>query len=218
MSRREDRGVAGELSSAKVAVWRVDLDSAAKPPAGILSAAEHERAAAFRDPAAGLRWATARWALRAVLAARLGNEPSEIDLKHGPHGKPELAGPTPGLGFNLSHSGGLALVALAAGPVGVDVERVKPRRNLGALAARALNAAEAEQIAGADGVRQAELFFAAWTRHEARLKCGGGGFGGPAPAGPVAVTQLKLGDGYAGAVAVPGEQPPEAIVYRLDLR
>lgn len=199
-------------------IWRLELDRSPAPPRGVLSAAEQERAERLRDRAAGHRWAVSRWALRELLGRRLDRAPGAIELTLGERGKPRLAEPA-GFEFNVSHSGGLAVVALAALPVGVDVEAVAPRgRDLAALAARALPPAEATAIGAAEPAERRALFFAAWTRHEARLKCGGGGFGGPPPSGPVAVAELELGDGYAGAVAIAAEQPPLVRIYRLDLR
>lgn len=199
-------------------IWRVDLDAAPAPPPGLLSAAERERAERIRDPAGGRRWAASHWALRELLGRRLGLAPGAVELALGEHGKPELAAPAE-LEFNLSHSGGLALIALAGAPVGVDVEEVKPRgSDLAALAARVLDPEMAAAVAAAAPEQRPALFFPAWARHEARLKCGGGGFGGPPPSGPVAVADLELGPGYAGAVALAGELAPEVSLYRLDLR
>lgn len=199
-------------------LWCVDLDPATEPPSGALSAGERVRAERLRSGRARRRWAASRQALREILGRYVGQAPGAIELELGEHGKPRLAEPA-GLEFNLSHSGGLALVALATVPVGVDVEAVVPRgRDLAALAARALDPAEAAVIAAAAPGERPALFFAAWTRHEARLKCGGGGFGGPPPSGPVTVSDLELGPDYAGAVAVAAEQPPLVQLYRLDLR
>jgi 4'-phosphopantetheinyl transferase len=201
-----------------VEIWRVELDRSPAPPRGLLSAAEQERAERLRDRAAGQRWAVSRWALRELLGRRLDRAPAAVELALGERGKPRLAEPA-GLEFNLSHSGGLAVVALATLPVGVDVEAVVPRgRDLAALAARALPPAEAAAIAAAEADERPALFFAAWTRHEARLKCGGGGFGAPPPSEPVTVAELELGADYAGAVAIAGERPPLVQLYRLDLR
>lgn len=205
------------MGPATVEIWRVELDAAPAPPPGVLSGAEQERAEAIRDPAAGRRWAASRWALRELLGRRLDIAPAEVALAVGEHGKPHLVA-TAGTEFNLSHSGGLALVALAAGPVGVDVEELAPRRtDLARIARRVLDPATAAGIEAADPQLRPALFFPAWVRHEARLKCAGGGFGGPPPAGPVAVADLDLGPGYAGAVAIPGGRPPAVRLYELEL-
>ncbi len=205
------------LAEGEAHLWSVDLEADGTIPDGVLTGAEQARRRRIRDAAAGRRWAVSRSALREILGRYVGRAPGAVELELSKHGKPRLATPA-GLEFNLSHSGGIALVALAAVPVGVDVEAVAPRgRDLAALAARALDPAEAEAIAAADPAERPGLFFPAWARHEARLKCGGGGFGGPARRGPIAVADLELGPGYAGAVAVAAERPPNVRLYRLDL-
>lgn len=142
-------------------------------------------------------------ALAAILADYLGDgEGSAVGLAAG--GKPQLAREPGRLSFNLSHSGGLALIAIAPGgvEVGVDVERLRPRRDLARLAARWLPGADAEAVAATVGPEREAVFYAAWTRHEARVKCTGGGLSGPVPGPDVVAHQLDVGDGYAAALAV----------------
>ncbi|MFT3864560.1 MAG: 4'-phosphopantetheinyl transferase superfamily protein [Solirubrobacterales bacterium] len=152
-------------------------------------------------------------ALAEVLAARLGSTAAAATVRT-EAGKPRLAEDPPRLSFNLSHSGGLALIAIAPGgvEVGVDVERLRPRRDLVRLAERWLPEDDAGAVAAAaPGAREA-VFYAAWTRHEARVKCLGTGLAGPPPGPEVVAVQLKADDGYAAAVAVhdpaaPGLEP-----------
>ncbi len=149
--------------------------------------------------------------LRRVLAVYLDEAPEEIELDRGDHGKPRLAEDPPRLAFNLSHSGDLALVAVARNrEVGVDVERVKPERDLVALAERALAPEAAAAVREAAEPERARLFYELWTRHEARLKCLGVGLAakpaGPTP--PVAVQALPIDPGFAAAVAVSGDPIP----------
>ena len=149
--------------------------------------------------------------LRRVLAAYLGEAPEEIELAAGEHGKPRLAVEPERLAFNLSHSGRLALVAVARDrEVGVDVERVKPERDLVAVAERALAPEEATAVREAAEPERARLFYELWTRHEARLKCLGVGLAAPPtwPAPPVAVQALPIDPGFAAALAVSGEAVP----------
>jgi len=125
-------------------------------------------------------------ALRRVLATYLGEEPERIRLGEGEHGKPRLEGGGERLEFNLSHSGALALVAISGEhPVGVDVERVRPRRG--------------------------QAFHQRWACHEARLKCLGVGLlrAREMALAPVAVAPLDPGPGYVAAIAVaaPGLPP-----------
>ncbi len=146
-----------------------------------------------------------------VLARYLGDAPEEIELTRGDRGKPRLAHDPERLGFNLSHSGDLALIAVSQGrEVGVDVERLKPERDLVALAERALDPKEATAVRAASGDERTRLFYELWTRHEARLKCLGLGLG-PAldqPPPRLAVETLPIDRGYAAAVAVTGDAVP----------
>jgi 4'-phosphopantetheinyl transferase len=185
-----------------VEVWQVDLDAPAPP---VLSADEHERAGRYARGDDGRRWAAARAALRVLLAARAGMDPREIAFTHGPHGKPHVeAGPC----FNLSHAGGIALVALAgAREVGIDVERTD-RRSHAIL--RALT--DAERLAL--GERPAHLdLMRIWCRKEALAKATGGGlrwaperFDTTQPGG-YALADLDVAAGYVAAIALEGDAP-----------
>jgi 4'-phosphopantetheinyl transferase len=184
-----------------VHIWRAALDDPGWPGSGGLPADERERAdGLLRDPAAR-RWVAARWALRRALSHYLEVEPAAVELEIGENGKPRLAAGD-GLEFNLSHSGGLALVAVAEREIGVDVELIVPRHDLPALAERALPVADAAAVRAASEVDRPAVFYAAWTRHEARLKCLGSGLGSAPGWGEVAVEGLEVAPGYAAAVAV----------------
>jgi phosphopantetheinyl transferase len=163
-------------------------------------------------PAAGR--ATARAATRSILAAYLGIEAGAVELVGGEGGKPRLAAPA-ALSFNLSHAAGLGLIAIAAVEVGIDVERLRPRRDLARLAARRLPAADAEAVAKASEAEREGLFYAAWTRHEARVKCAGTGIFGPPPRPEVVAIPLEIDSGYAAALAFEGP-PDRTIVHRFD--
>jgi phosphopantetheinyl transferase len=157
----------------------------------------------------------ARRALRQILGAYLDEDPDAVALTIGEGGKPALVDGSP-LSFNLSHSGGLALVAVAPGgvEVGVDVERLRPRRDLVRLAARWLPEADATAVAAAPDTDRERAFYAAWTRHEARTKCTGAGLSGPPPAPEVTAHSLEIDPGYAAALAVDTEGP--IFVHRFE--
>ncbi len=146
------------------------------------------------------RRGAARRALGAILADYVGT----AELRVGADGKPRLAAATERLSFNLSHSGDLALVAITPGgvEVGVDVERLRPRRNLVRLAERWLPPADAAAVAAAGGGEREPAFYRAWTRHEARVKCTGAGLFGGEPGPEVVAWELEIDAGYAAAVAI----------------
>lgn len=193
----------------EVHVWRAELDAPGWPGADGLPTPERERAVAILRPEPARRWIAARWALREVLGRYLGEDPATIPLRNGEHGKPELADRPDRLAFNLSHSAGLALIAVAQGrPVGVDVERINPDRDLLALAERGLDPEAAAAVRAATESERAAAFYDGWVRHEALVKCLGGGLGNPSPSQPIALVELDPGEGYAAALAVPGGRTP----------
>lgn len=156
-------------------------------------------------PGSGRRWSASRWALRLVLSRYLGEGPEAIALRRGEHGKPELAEAPERLSFNLSHSGALALVAVTRGrEIGVDLERIDSSRDLLALADRALDTAAAAAVRAAASADRPTAFYEAWVRHEALVKCFGGGLGSPLPVEPATVNGLDVDRGFAAALAVAG--------------
>jgi 4'-phosphopantetheinyl transferase len=175
-----------------------------------LTAGERTRAARLKRPGACERWTVARGALRVLLSARLCVLPEEIEFELGPHGKPELSGTV--TCFNLTHSGDLALIALAEDcDVGIDVER--PGRNTAAVA-RTLS--EGERASGDDLLQ-------IWCRKEALAKAMGGGlqwapqdFDTSAPSG-YALTDVPLAGGYVGALAT-AEPVAAFTLHRLALQ
>jgi 4'-phosphopantetheinyl transferase len=196
-----------------VEVWQAEL---VHPPetvhglAAILSGEERERAARLTSPE---RWIAARAALRIVLAGHLAAHPGDVELSVPPNGKPEIPGSS--LRFNLSHSGDLALIALTRdAEVGIDVERISRRSR---AVERSLTDGERASLDGSD--RHLQLL-RIWCRKEAMAKAGGGGLGWApetfdttAP-GPYSLSDLTLGDGYVGALAVAGPRADIAL-YRV---
>lgn len=127
------------------------------------------------------------------------------------HGKPHLAGRSD-LDFSLSHSGELALIAVARGRrVGADVERVRERTDVLAIARGSLSTRERQilECLEPDEARRA-AFFRCWTRKEAYLKGLGTGLAGgldtdPDEAPGWRVRSLPAPPGYAAAVAAEGQ-------------
>jgi 4'-phosphopantetheinyl transferase len=120
-------------------------------------------------PEAGPRFVAGRAALRALLGRYLQIDPAAIRFAAGPNGKPRLDPPSP-VQFNVSHSAGLALIAVAAeADVGVDIEQLRPRSDLPGLARRVFTERERDAIDG-------ELsFYRHWVAKEAFVKATGRG-------------------------------------------
>jgi 4'-phosphopantetheinyl transferase len=143
-----------------------------------LSEDERDRARRFRQPRDRDRFVRGRGFLRRSLAHRLGCDPGSLALGTGPGGKPCLPRPAPA--FNLSHSGGLAALAVSAlHEVGIDIECLAPQPalagDLSGLIAACFRPDEAAAIRAAPDPRQTFLRF--WTGKEARMKLTGEGLG-----------------------------------------
>ncbi|MEV0318567.1 4'-phosphopantetheinyl transferase family protein [Streptomyces sp. NPDC050658] len=186
----------------------------------VLDSGERRRAAALRRTADRELYAAAHTALRRTLGARLSADPAAVDLVRlpcpgcgGPHGRPAVAGGA-GPHFSLSHTDGLALLAFADRPVGVDIERV-PAADVVDDVAAALHPAERAELAALPQAVRAMAFARCWTRKEACLKGTGEGLAGdgirtlhvgtgsvPVPVPGWTVSDVAVPDGYAAAVAV----------------
>ena len=114
--------------------------------------------------------------LRLGLAWYLQRPPHEIALRTGRRGKPCL-GEISELHFNVTHSGGLGLLAFTTvGEIGIDIEEVRYDLEALDIAMANFTENEAAMIAAARPPReQAEVFLRFWTRKEAVLKADGCG-------------------------------------------
>ncbi|WP_297196842.1 4'-phosphopantetheinyl transferase AcpT [uncultured Pluralibacter sp.] len=108
---------------------------------------------------------------RAMLSRAVSPLP---EIRYGEQGKPEFDA-THGLWFNLSHSAGSIVLLLSdEGPVGCDIEALRPHASWQQLANAVFTSAEhalLEQEAPANRLR---AFWRIWTRKEAMVKHSGG--------------------------------------------
>lgn len=163
------------LAEGDVHLWRVDLST--ELPANLESAVspdELERAGRFRFEEDRHRHLLSSYAVREVLSRYLGVAPGDVPIAIAARGKPYLKGK--GIHFSVSHSRGVAVVAVAGARVGVDVEEMDMAFPHMEVADRFFSEGEAEAIRSeVDHQRRAALFFSYWTRKEALLKASGGG-------------------------------------------
>lgn len=220
------------LAGGEVHVWRVALVGDPSARAVLerdLQDAEIRRAGRFFRPSDRDRFIVGRALLRRILALYLGAPAALIELSYEPGGKPALAEPgDPPLEFNFTHSSDLALCGLARGArVGIDVERLRPLRDLEGLADRFFSARESGEIHALEPAARRLAFFQAWTRKEACLKATGEGLTFPlervevslGPREPARILAIRgdaeeaarwgirsfaPADGYIGAVAAEG--------------
>lgn len=176
--------------------WGPDASVSSLPV--VLDEEERRRAAAFRRPEDRAMYTASHTALRVLLGGVLELPPARVTLVRlacpgcgALHGRPAVEGPAgERVHFSLSHTDGLAVVALAARPVGVDVER-PPSARTAAEVARSLHPAEQAELAGMAAAERPAAFARCWTRKEAYLKGTGEGLSGEALGGAYLGTGLS---------------------------
>jgi 4'-phosphopantetheinyl transferase len=201
-----------------------------------LSEEELERAGRFYFAHLRVSYVIAHGVLRCLLASYLGARPRELQFSYNQQGKPRLAQENCDLRFNLSHSGAMAAVAVAAGcELGVDVEQIRAMEDMFGIARRFFSAAECEDLEAVREMERETAFFDCWTRKEAYIKAIGGGLSIPLDSFRVTLRagepprllsnregdaerwnfwELEPGAGYRGAVAYSGPAR-ELIVRRI---
>jgi 4'-phosphopantetheinyl transferase len=171
-----------QITPAEVHLWQAALDvppARADRLAGGLAPDERQRADAFHFERDRVHFIAARAFLREVLGRYLGRPAPAVQFRYSPSGKPEVEADSP-LQFNLSHSGGLALLAVAQGrAVGMDVERLRPDFAGEPLARRFFAPGEVAALLALPEYMQLQAFYRCWTRKEAYLKARGDGLSFP---------------------------------------
>ena len=146
------------LPEGEVHVWRTTSEM---PDSGVanfrrlLSGDERERADRFRFEADGVRWVVGRGLLRLLLGGLLNKPASLVQIEYNEFGKPCLmAGQGLPLQFNVSHSGGLVLIALAVSrAVGLTLKKIQ-RWAVDLIAGHFFSANERKELrAGSNAVR-----------------------------------------------------------------
>ena len=223
------------ISEDEVHLWKVDL-TAAIPDVRVLARDEHERAARFHFEKDRQHFKVSRSALRIVLGRYLNLPPESLEFAQTEYGKPFLTNPeAAGVLFNLSHSGEVAVIAVARQrEVGVDVEFMRADFATNEVAEHFFSVAEIYTLSGLDPHLRTQAFFNCWTRKEAYVKARGEGLSMPLDVFDVSLApdtsaamlsnrvdksepsrwifqNLEIAPDYAGALVV------EAVASRPDL-
>ncbi|GGF17510.1 4'-phosphopantetheinyl transferase family protein [Subtercola lobariae] len=186
-------------------IWVADLRPETAVDLAFLNEVESRRRAEYVFAADRARFTLGVVLSRRAVAAVLGIDPRAVDIDRScprcgaPHGKTLL--PATGLHLSVSHSADLVAVSVtAAGPVGIDVERIDDPAPAG-LHELLLGPGETAATPAA--------FYALWCRKESVVKATGEGMRVPLTSVNVAdlgaqVSDLSLREGYAAALTVLG--------------
>lgn len=223
------------LREDEVQLWKVDLDAIRADESRwqeVLSSDELTRASRFHFPADRQCFVATRALLRTILAGYLSTDPKRLSFSYSKKEKPSLVLPRAGVDvtFNVSHSGGIALLAFVQRrEIGIDVEQVREDFDVEAIARRFFSAREQEQLAALPNEEKFEAFFRCWTRKEAYIKATGDGLSLPLHQFDVSVApensdallstrpdnseaalwslrEIPTGDGYVAALCVRGRE------------
>lgn len=115
---------------ADIHLYTAALPAQAPLPLAALSVAEQEQAAAFGSERRRRTFVLGRATARRLLAAQLDLAPAEVPLQVAPDGAPGVpASPWQvSIAHTITEAQVLAAAAVAARPVGVDLEWIRPRR------------------------------------------------------------------------------------------
>ena len=134
-----------------------------------LQPGEQRRLATFSTPTRQQQFLAGRWLMREMLARVYGGEPLQQSVDLDDAGASVL----PRGHANLSHSGEWILVAQADAPIGIDLERLRPRHDLLGLARMVCSERQCEALAALEGEARLHQFYRWWTLKEAWLKARG---------------------------------------------
>ena len=229
------RSDAAPLPDSEIHVWAATLAVPADKLASLaatLTPDETERAHKFKFERHRNRFIAGRGALRGILGPYLRANPADLRFIFSANGKPALAETFAGAGihFNLAHTEDLALVAVTrVGRIGVDVEGVRPVKDVDDLVARFFSERENEAFQKVSDDQKPAAFFNLWTRKEALLKATGEGItrslslvevsflpgdparllaidGDAAPAAQWSLRELSPAAGFTGALAIQAQE------------
>lgn len=185
------------IDSNEVHVWRATLEEC---PRSIdrylhtLAVDEQTKAERFYFQRDRERFIVAHGILRAILGLYLNRPPRCVSFCYGDHGKPALSMNSGGdsLNFNMSHSHGIALYAVAKSrQVGVDLEFLRDDLEVQQIAERFFSPGEISGLRALPAGLRRHAFFLCWTRKEAYIKARGEGLSLPLDQFDVSLTPGK---------------------------
>ncbi len=190
----------------------------------ILDQGQRARAARMGKAAYRERWVRAQAGLRWILGLYLQVDPGRLVFQRGAVGKPGLDPRLrmPGgarLEFNLTTTADIALVGISLeSPLGVDCERLRPRREMMAVARRMFAPRTVTELTRLPEVQRLAAFYRAWTALESDAKADGRGLFRARPPGakPPEILHAVPAAGHIAAVARE-RLPPVTAWLALDL-
>lgn len=174
-----------KLGSNEIHVWRVFLAQTVSRLQSLqetLCTDERTKAERFYFEKDRRQFIVSRGALRAILSRELDIHPRDLRFGYNPYGKPFLIPEQGGdrLRFNVSHSHGLALIAITKNrDIGIDIEHIRGDFSYLPIAESFFSPLENAVLRSLPLHLQHKAFFTCWTRKEAYIKAVGKGLSIP---------------------------------------
>jgi 4'-phosphopantetheinyl transferase len=164
------------LRAGAIHLWRINLRRPLPESSlRVLSPGESERATRFVFERDRSRFQQAHVGVRQILSRYIKVAPDSIEFQQNEHGKPRVVCEDL-LGFNLSHSDDMAIIAVGGvAEIGVDIEVRRPQLDLFGVARSVFSGAEIAELSVLAGDALLTGFYTCWTRKEAYLKAIGVG-------------------------------------------
>ncbi|MBD0270176.1 MAG: 4'-phosphopantetheinyl transferase superfamily protein, partial [Cyanobacteria bacterium Co-bin8] len=172
---------ASALTAGTLHIWHLHLQGLEpylEAWVGCLSPEERDRMNRFVFERDRIRYGLSRGGLRQLLSRYVNCDPAGLGFEYETRGKPHLCidGQRADLQFNLSHSGDWVVYGVSCDrAIGIDIEQVRPLRDLQQMAQRCLTTEELQVFEQIPAEAAQAQFFEYWTGKEAFLKATGQG-------------------------------------------
>ncbi|MEQ8672473.1 MAG: 4'-phosphopantetheinyl transferase superfamily protein [Aggregatilineales bacterium] len=165
-----------QLNQGEIHLWSAWFSAHdATPYRALLSEDEIRRADRFIVDKVREHFIIGRGILRTLIGRYVGIAPETLKFNFSERGKPAINHPI--ICFNLSHSADLLMLAIINdAEIGVDVEHIRPMREMRSVAHDNFSAQEFSTWERLPEAKKQSAFYTIWTRKEAYIKATGDGF------------------------------------------
>lgn len=184
------------IPKSPLTVWQIDTINDPAILAAytkLLSAEELARVENMRIESSKNGYIISHAVMRLILKEHLRLSDTVIDIQQQEKGKPYIKH-NQAIHFNLSHTKNIALFGISTcEPIGIDIEYIKPDRDIISIAKRFFNTDEFKWLQQFETKTQIDSFYQLWCYKEACLKGTGSGLQGDLSSFAMCAEQIQTG-------------------------